>query len=96
MIISDTAHLVGHFGHKRGQRRPFLYDLKDFMSVSEVAKTLGMSKATVNRRIKEGKIRAYKLGSVYRIKKEDLLSYLESSIYTASENAADPFANKSV
>jgi putative molybdopterin biosynthesis protein len=49
---------------------------KEFYLVEEVAEKLRVSKMTVYRYIKAGKINAYKIGKEFRIKKIDLDSFL--------------------
>lgn len=55
---------------------------REFLSVREAAELLGVSQATIRRRIKKGMIKAYRLrggrrmGSI-RIKRADLLAALE-------------------
>lgn len=48
-----------------------------FYTVEEVAKTLKVNPMTVYRRIKEGKLKVYKVGRVFRISEESLKSYLK-------------------
>lgn len=50
-----------------------------FLSIEQVAKRLQMSKMTIYRYIKAGKIEAYKIGKEYRIKESDLGKFLEES-----------------
>lgn len=51
----------------------------EIMSVKEVSELLKVSRQTINTLISNGKLPAYKIGRVYRIKKEDLLEYLKNS-----------------
>ncbi|MBI4228783.1 MAG: helix-turn-helix domain-containing protein [Deltaproteobacteria bacterium] len=46
--------------------------MEDLLTIDEVAKRLKISKATVRRHIREGKLRAYKIGRVVRISFDDL------------------------
>src|SRR5436305_505099 len=48
----------------------------EYLSVEEVATTLGIHRKTVERYIRESKLRAIKLGTMYRIKRSDLDSFL--------------------
>ncbi len=48
------------------------------LDVLDVASYLKISKYTVINRIKEGKLRAYKQGNYWRIRRESLLEYEES------------------
>jgi len=48
--------------------------MKELLTIDEVAKQLKISKATVRRHIREGRLRAVKIGRVVRISTEDLKS----------------------
>lgn len=48
--------------------------MKDLLTVEEVARRLKISKATVRRHIREGRLRAAKIGRVVRISPEDVKS----------------------
>lgn len=47
-----------------------------FYTVEEVAKILKVNPMTVYRRVKEGKLKVYKVGRVFRISEESLKNYL--------------------
>jgi excisionase family DNA binding protein len=47
------------------------------LNVEQVAKRLQVSKMTIYRYLKTGKIEAYKIGKEYRIKESDLEKFLE-------------------
>ncbi len=49
------------------------------LSLEQVTKRLQLSKMTIYRYIKAGKIEAYKIGKEYRIKESDLGKFLEES-----------------
>lgn len=49
------------------------------LSVSEVAKRLGVSAEAVKRRIRAGELVAYKVGGLYRVAEEDLKRFLEGA-----------------
>jgi len=49
-------------------------------TISEVAKILRVNQVTVNRLIKRQELKAYKIGKIYRITKEELEIYLQKSI----------------
>jgi len=49
----------------------------DMLSTQEVARKLNVSGETVRRMIKEGDIRAIKLGKIYRIHPDWLEDYIE-------------------
>ncbi|HEX9666792.1 MAG TPA: helix-turn-helix domain-containing protein [Thermodesulfobacteriota bacterium] len=46
--------------------------MEDLLTIDEVSKRLKISKATVRRHIREGKLKAYKIGRVVRISSDDL------------------------
>ena len=48
------------------------YKNKEFISVSEAAKILGISRMQITRWIKAGKLKAQKVGRSYIIKKNDI------------------------
>ena len=48
-----------------------------FLTVDQVAERLQLSKMTIYRYLKAGKIAAYDLGKEYRIKQSDLEEFLE-------------------
>ena len=50
---------------------------KDFYTVYEVAEMLRVSDRTIRKHIEQGVLRALKVGTVYRIMKEDLDDYFE-------------------
>ena len=49
------------------------------LTIEQVAKKLQVSKMTIYRYIKAGKITVYKIGKEYRIKESDLDKFLEKS-----------------
>ncbi|MEK3915220.1 helix-turn-helix domain-containing protein [Paenibacillus sp. FSL H7-0331] len=53
-------------------------ELPSTLTVRDVATYLGISKATIDRRISTGKLKSYKDGKLRRIKREDLLEYIEA------------------
>ena len=48
------------------------------LDVATVAKRLGVSVRTVRREIKNGRLRAYRVGRLLRVGEDDLLAYLDS------------------
>ncbi len=54
-----------------------------FLTALEVAERMRVSKMTVYRLIKTGKIRAVRIGKAYRVRDEDVESYLDSSYVSA-------------
>jgi len=53
--------------------------LPDILTLKQVAEFLQVSNITIQRAIQTGKLKAFKPGRDYRILKEDLISYIESS-----------------
>lgn len=51
-----------------------------FFSVDEVAEILGLSSQTIRKLVKEGRIKAIRLGHAYRIPMESI-QYLKRNIY---------------
>ena len=51
---------------------------QDLFSVMEVCQELGMGKSWVYRRLQSGEIPSIKLGHNVKVKREDLVGYLES------------------
>jgi excisionase family DNA binding protein len=54
-----------------------------FLTALEVAERMRVSKMTVYRLIKGGKLPAVRIGKAYRVREEDLETYLDSSYVTA-------------
>lgn len=48
----------------------------EYYSTTEVAKKVGLTYLTVIKHIKLGKLKAFKVGGVYRISDEDLNNYI--------------------
>ena len=54
------------------------YDsLPEILTVKQAAEFLQVATITIQRAIKNGKLKAFKVGSEYRIHKENLISFLE-------------------
>ena len=51
----------------------------EFYTINEVASLLKVSRATVERRIKDEELKTYKFGGNIRIRKRDLMSFLDSA-----------------
>ena len=59
----------------------------EFYTINEVASFLKVSRATVERRIKEEELKTYKFGGNIRISKSDLMSFLDSaSLYERKQD----------
>ena len=54
-----------------------------FLTASEAAERMRVSKMTVYRLIRSGKIRAVQIGKAYRVRESDLEEYLNSSYVDA-------------
>ena len=51
----------------------------EFYTINEVASLLKVSRATVERRIKDEELKSYKFGGNIMIRKRDLMSFLDSA-----------------
>lgn len=63
-------------------------ELKPTVSVKTAAEFLDVSEITVKRRIRDGKLRAYKDGGYWKIKREWLLEYQNSLMTGEASNSA--------
>ncbi len=59
------------------------------LTVSEVAQRLRVSSLTVIRRIQSGKLRARKEGGEWRIRQDDLQTYIDSTYYQKQEDQGE-------
>jgi excisionase family DNA binding protein len=50
---------------------------KKYITVDEVAEALGLSTKTVRTYIKDGKLKAYKLGTSWRIEPDEVDAFIE-------------------
>ena len=50
---------------------------KDFLSVEEVAKRLGLKEETIRTYIREGALNAYRFGNVLRIRVDDFEKFVQ-------------------
>ena len=50
---------------------------KDFLSVEEVAKRLGLKEETIRTYIREGSLNAYRFGNVLRIRVDDFEQFVQ-------------------
>lgn len=69
---------------------------KDFFSVLELAKILGISRIAVFKRIKNGQIKAVKIGRSFVIAKEDLGEILAVGISESDKKKIDRAVKKTV
>lgn len=49
----------------------------EVLTIAQVAKYLQISEMTTYKLVKEGKIKAFKIGRHWRVKKEDLTEFIE-------------------
>lgn len=66
--------------------------MNDILNLNETADYLRVSKQTVYNMIKDGRIKAYKLGREWKILRSDIVAYLES----VSSNRILDMATKNV
>ena len=50
---------------------------KDFLSVEEMAKRLGLKEETIRTYIREGSLNAYRFGNVLRVRVDDFEKFVE-------------------
>ncbi len=50
---------------------------KDFLSVEEVAKRLGLKEETIRTYIREGSLNAYRFGNVLRVRVDDYEKFVQ-------------------
>ena len=55
---------------------PLKKESQAFYTLGEVADQLGLSRMTVYRYVKAGKLRAYKFGTHHRVRKNDLETFI--------------------
>ena len=60
-----------------------------YLTTTELAKMLGMSRIAVFKRIQSGKLRAERVGRAYRIRRADLPSILGATIAPARRRMLD-------
>lgn len=59
------------------------------LTLTQVAKRLGVSTPTVKRLIKTGALAAHRISNVYRVPEEDLADYLRRTRIPATTQAAE-------
>jgi len=69
---------------------------KEFISTSEVASILGISRVAVHKKIKKGEIKATKIGRNYVIAKKDLGGVLERVLSPQSRKELTEAVRKTV
>lgn len=50
----------------------------DYLTVEQVAKSLGLSEKTVRKYINEGELKAFKLGTSWKITENDLQKFIQT------------------
>lgn len=69
---------------------------KEFLSTSEVAKLLGISRVAVFKKIKSGAIKAKKIGRNFAIHKKDLPEILGKTLTEARKHTIEAAVKKAV
>lgn len=54
-----------------------MLNVKDMLTIKEVAEKLDVSTRTINRYIKEGKLTAYKVGNKWRFTPEEIQRFIK-------------------
>ena len=69
---------------------------KEYITIPELAKLLGVSRIAVYKKVKSGEIKASKIGKTYAIPKEYLMGILGKSIKEKDKRAIDRAVKKTV
>ena len=69
---------------------------KEFISIAEAAKMLGISRIAVFKRVKNGQIKAIKIGRNYAIPKDTVSFLSEKSLSAAQKKEIDEAVNRTV
>ena len=69
---------------------------REFLSTSELAKILGISRIAVFKKIKSGRIKARKIGRNFMIRREDLPEILGSSLGKNDKEIIERVVRKTV
>lgn len=69
---------------------------KEYVTIPELARLLGISRIAVYKKVKSGEIKASKIGKNYAIPKEYLTSILGKSIKEEDKKAIDRAVKKTV
>ncbi len=54
----------------------------DMLDIKDVMERLDLSDSTVRRLVKDGKLRAYRIGVRLKFKEEDVMAYIDSQVIT--------------
>lgn len=77
--------------------QPIIENMENkFISTTEMAKILGISRVAVYKRIKKGQIKAVKVGRNYVINKEDLGGILNGDLTKKDKEMIDEFVKRMV
>lgn len=69
-------------------------EMKEFLSTSEVAKILRLSRVVVFKKIQNGQLKATKVGRNFIVRREDLSQYLGESIGPEQKREIDVAVKK--
>jgi excisionase family DNA binding protein len=69
---------------------------KDFLSTAEVAQILGVSRVTIFKKIKEGKIKATRIGRNFAIAKNDLGELISTGLQNSDKEEIEKAVSKTV
>lgn len=68
--------------------------MNEFLSTTEVAKILRLSRVAIFKKIKNGQLRATKIGRNYVVRRDDFLEYLGESIGMERKREIDAAVKK--
>ena len=71
-----------------------MMEMKEFLSTSEVAKILRLSRVVVFKKIQNGQLKATKVGRNFIVRREDLSQYLGESIGPEQKREIDVAVKK--
>lgn len=71
-------------------------DKKDFYTISEIAKALGISRVAVFKKIKSGLIKTIRIGRMYAIPKNEVTSLLGESLTPEQKKLIEEGVKKTV
>lgn len=69
---------------------------KEFITIAELAKILGISRIAVYKKVKKGQIKAIKIGKAYAIKSESLSSILGEFLSPKQKQQIERAVDKTV
>jgi len=65
---------------KKEAKKVVFNPLGEVYDMAQIATFLSVNKRTVNREILRGRLKAFKINNIYRIRREDLDAYLRSIV----------------